>query len=424
MAGLLDFGFGGGGGLLAGLNQQQQPQQPHPLGGFGDFMQRISPALVAIGSGLASSQNPAEGIGKGLQLFAQNRTQQEEALLKRLLLQHQLTRDTRDFQFREAESQRQQNNTDRLFEAQHGGKNETVKVLQQKYGLDPGVAAAVAGNPTLLSGVLGQQLGVTGQTEDIKEFEYAKKQGFTGTLEQWMQRKRAGAGEYGLQGIWGTDSEGNPAIVQLGKGGEAIQSKLPPGFKPGKDAQKVDLGTHWGILDPTTRQMVSTIPKDIAGKEAAEERGKAMGQAQVNLPKIEDSATLALKNIEQIEKHPGKKWGLGWMGVFPGVPGTDQKGFVALVDQLKGKSFLQAFETLKGAGQITEIEGQKATEAIARLDRAQSHQDFDTAIKDLKEVIEMGVSRSRKIAGGGAPAGTATQAPGGTTKSGLKWSVQ
>lgn len=246
-------------------------------------------------------------------------------------------------------------------------------------------------------------------TDDIKNYEYAKRQGFQGSYTEFLQRKRAGGGEYGLQPIWGVDETGNPAIAQLGKSGAAVQTKLPQGFKPAKDPIKVDAGTEFILLDPQTRQPIGRIPKDIAGKEAAEVTGKKTGEAKFDLPRVEQNAQAALDTIKQIREHPGKEYGVGVAGVLPGIPGTKQKDFVSLVDQAKGKAFLEAFNSLKGGGQITEVEGKKATDAIARLDRTQSKEGFDKALSDLESIIQIGVARARNQAGSGA-AGAAPEA--------------
>jgi hypothetical protein len=65
--------------------------------------------------------------------------------------------------------------------------------------------------------------------------------------------------------------------------------------------------------------------------------------------------------------------------------GTD---LVVKIDQLKGKAFLQAFETLKGGGQITEREGLAATKAIARLERQQSPEAYKESLMALRSVVE------------------------------------
>ena len=64
-----------------------------------------------------------------------------------------------------------------------------------------------------------------------------------------------------------------------------------------------------------------------------------------------------------------------------------------VLDQLGGAAFLQAFESLKGGGQITEVEGKKATDAMARLNRAQSDGEFELALRELREIMTAGYKR-------------------------------
>ena len=66
---------------------------------------------------------------------------------------------------------------------------------------------------------------------------------------------------------------------------------------------------------------------------------------------------------------------------------------------MKGQTFLQAFESLKGAGQITEVEGQKATDAMARLSTAQSVEAYQAALDDLAAVIKRGMDVAKSKAG-------------------------
>jgi len=58
---------------------------------------------------------------------------------------------------------------------------------------------------------------------------------------------------------------------------------------------------------------------------------------------------------------------------------------------------LQAFATLKGGGQITEIEGLKAEKAMARLNRFLSLEDYQNALSELEDVIT--ASKQRAIKG-------------------------
>jgi hypothetical protein len=243
----------------------------------------------------------------------------------------------------------------------------------------------------------------------------AKTQGFKGTLEDWMQRKRGGAGEYGLQPIWGIGPDGKPAVLQLGKSGTAIQSVVPEGFSIAKDPIKVEGPTGTTLLDPQTRLQIGFIPKDVAGAASQHVKGEAQGTAEVNLPQAIATAETTLKTIQQLRDHPGKQnWGaLGMGAALPDMPGGSTRGFGALVDQIKGQNFLTAFNSLKGAGAITEVEGAKAERAQARLDRMQSRQDFDAALKDLEDVVRAGMERAKQKARGTAttPSAPATQMP-------------
>lgn len=142
------------------------------------------------------------------------------------------------------------------------------------------------------------------------------------------------------------------------------------------------------------------ISKDYR-KAYDKEMGEAQAKATIDLPRIQDNATLALKTIEDIRSHPGRSTGTGVIGmVAPYAPSSDARGFANLVDQAKGKTFLEAFNSLRGGGQITEAEGNKATQALARLDRAQGQRDFDLALKDLEDVIKIGTARAERMARG------------------------
>ena len=291
-------------------------------------------------------------------------------------------------------------------------ENQTVKALVAR-GLDPATAQTIARDPSLLRAAIPQLMGSAGQTDDIKEYQFAKREDPTLTFEKFMQRKRSVSGEYGMQPIWGTGPDGKPAVMQLGKNGAAVASKMPEGFALSRDPIKVEGPTGTTILDPQTRQQVGFIPKDVSGAAKAKEIGEAEGQATVNLPTAIASAENTLKTINQLREHPGKQsWGaLGMGAMLPDMPGTDTRGFGALVDQVKGQNFMTAFQSLKGAGAITEQEGAKAERAQARLDRAQSPKDFDIALKDLEDVVIAGMARARQKAGQGGAQATSAASP-------------
>ena len=83
-------------------------------------------------------------------------------------------------------------------------------------------------------------------------------------------------------------------------------------------------------------------------------------------------------------------------GMFQGrLPAVTQGGtdLQVKIDQLKGKAFLQAFESLKGGGAISEREGTAAAEAQARLNQAQSEKAYKEALDELYTIMDRGIYR-------------------------------
>ena len=230
--------------------------------------------------------------------------------------------------------------------------------------------------------------------------------------------------EYGLSPVYGTDENGNPVILQLNKAGQATQTALPEGVDLSTGIERVDLGTSWGLMDKRSGNYVGSLPKDLAGAEREKAVGKGQGEAVVGLPGAIQEADQAVALIDQLIAHPGRATGTGLSSrIDPRnyTPGTDAYDFAVMNRQLAGKAFLQAFESLKGGGQITETEGKKATEAIARLDTAQSDEEYVAALNELKAIAERGKQRAMQRAGQ-SPAGGGTST--GATSSGVKWSVE
>jgi hypothetical protein len=89
--------------------------------------------------------------------------------------------------------------------------------------------------------------------------------------------------------------------------------------------------------------------------------------------------------------------------------GTKEADFMAMLDQLKGGAFLQAFQSLKGGGPITDVEGEKATQAIVRAQNSQSEEGFR---KSMNEVLDVLTNAEKRLGDGAA---TPTQTPGAAT---------
>jgi hypothetical protein len=223
--------------------------------------------------------------------------------------------------------------------------------------------------------------------------------------------------KFGLNPQTGVDAGGNAVLLQLGDNGEAVATKMPDGVKLSKEPIKLDAGTSFILLDPITRLPIGSIPKDIAGEAAARAQGTAQGAAQNELSAAAIGAKQTVQQIDDLlgDKNLDASIGTvqGWIPTRAyGVVNSSIPGVRAKIDQIKGNAFLNAYSTLKGAGAITEVEGQKATAALARLDQAQSDSDFKTALQDMKAVLQTGIDKlaaraqqpSPQINGGYTPA--------------------
>jgi len=154
-----------------------------------------------------------------------------------------------------------------------------------------------------------------------------------------------------------------------------------------------------------------------AAKATGQAVAKNVVEAQQALPRVLEQAEIAIQNIDamvggiEVDKngkevkgkpHPGFQDVVGatWKPGLRFVPGTDAADFMRRFDQVTGESFLQAYETLRGAQAITDIEGAKATAAKQRLSIAQSEKEFDTAARESRAIILKGFDRAKKMAAG------------------------
>ena len=152
-------------------------------------------------------------------------------------------------------------------------------------------------------------------------------------------------------------------------------------------------------------------------KESQIKKNEAQRVAAAELPTTITNADLAISTIDQMIGTEGKKLNPGeiFQPPHPGftklvgapimsqtrlIAGTDAANFAAYLDQVKGGAFLQAFERLKGGGQITEVEGTKATAAITRMSAAQSPKEFILAAREYQDILRSGVERAKQKASG------------------------
>jgi hypothetical protein len=202
----------------------------------------------------------------------------------------------------------------------------------------------------------------------------------------------------------------------LQPGTPEYQSFMAQGAGGGAPAAFValDMQAQAAGFIPGTPEYQEFMATRGAGLQAqATVQGKAAGEAVTNLGGAIAKGEQAVALINQISNDPALA---GITGMIQGnLPPLTQAGtdLNVKVQQLQGKVFLEAFESLKGGGQITEIEGLKAEQAVARLNRAQSEAEFKAALAELREVVENGIARAKgkaSSAQGNMPTGNAPSA--------------
>lgn len=176
---------------------------------------------------------------------------------------------------------------------------------------------------------------------------------------------------------------------------EGMRNPAGPEWRAATPEEAAQYGANAGQFNTQTGEFKRTATEKGMVIESDGRGGFRMVQGDVSnegRPKPSDPAAM-IASIDGILSDPALDTSTGMLSVLQNIPGTPQKRFQARSKQLEGQAFLQAFESLKGGGQITEIEGAKATQAIGRLDTAQSAEDYRQALTELREVLALAAQR-------------------------------
>ena len=195
------------------------------------------------------------------------------------------------------------------------------------------------------------------------------------------------------------------------------------------EAQKQDLGLKRERLqkdfDPELQAKLSSA------KEYGQVLGKNKATAEQALPGAIETANEGIRLIDEMvgkqeikdasgkviqkatKPHPGFSSYVGF-SFLPGqrfVEGSDAASYEVRQKQIEGKAFLEAFNALKGGGSITEKEGEKATAAIMRMNKASNEKEYISAARELQGIMRRGVERAQAKAGQTSPVVTPSAAP-------------
>jgi hypothetical protein len=197
----------------------------------------------------------------------------------------------------------------------------------------------------------------------------------------------AGAALQGMQGRAVRDLMGDFTAradqVRKAKAAQMRQEMLgnlmgaPSGMAGDMNAQKQQImgALAGGLIDgPTARIMLDQL-----------------GEQEQKVSSASKSSAL-MADIDLLSGLGGLDQLLGVEGIFTrgleslnlGALRPDAQAARGILDKIKGGAFLAAFESLKGGGQITELEGIKAEQAQARLLETQSPEAFRDALAELR----------------------------------------
>lgn len=215
-----------------------------------------------------------------------------------------------------------------------------------------------------------------------------------------------GGEAYGKTGaIFLNPETGRYEAVQFGGRGQVKRTELG-GLTPSKGVETV--GDE--LIDKATGQPIRNVGANIAAGKSAAVQGEAQGKAAINLPLAENSAQRMIGAIDTLlSPNSGLERVTGTVyGRLPEWTNTSEeaKNAQSQIDYINGNTFLQAYNDLRGAGAITEKEGEAAQAAYNRLRSQQlGTESYKKALAEFRsEVVKLrDIARDRARGGNPAP---------------------
>jgi hypothetical protein len=238
-----------------------------------------------------------------------------------------------------------------------------------------------------LGGLTGSSVGVDTGTPD-----------FQGQKQQVLQAAAADLIDGPTAKLYIDEINANAAKFTAKGLGPSVAAEGQAGRKPINEMSVAELDQYATEIAPlsanqdmkdfvtTTLGQIKTQRENKMGQE------KSVGQASNMLSTID--SILSDEGLGDVVG-TGGIWSKVLQGVGLGSLAPSAARALSKIQQIQGQTFLQAYEGLRGGGQITEIEGKKAEAALARLNTDQSPEDFKAALGELRIIVENGMKRAR-----------------------------
>lgn len=157
----------------------------------------------------------------------------------------------------------------------------------------------------------------------------------------------------------------------------------------------IELAIERSGIDPNSDQakmLYATMGEGVSSYYKA--MGGEAGKQQVDLAGAAATVKLADQVVEDILKDPYLSSMTGPIqGRLPNISGDAQR-VQSYINQAMGQAYLQARSFLKGGGQITEKEADKAEQAYSRLlNMSVNDEDYIKALNDFRDAVREGYNK-------------------------------
>jgi hypothetical protein len=186
-------------------------------------------------------------------------------------------------------------------------------------------------------------------------------------------------------------------FAALTKGMSDADKKLATRIKLGLDpratsVQRIDLGTSWGLVSDGI--LTGTIPKDLAGVKVAEGLGTDIAGARSNYGSIKDTVNVQKSALQAMLNDPAVDDIFGTVaGATPSIRQSSVDA-EARLGQIKGGAFLQAIQSMRGMGALSNAEGEAATRAATALNLRMSPEAAKEEMRRMMAVLDAGQERA------------------------------
>ncbi len=291
-------------------------------------------------------------------------------------------------------------------------ENAALQAVQSDDDLTPQLKRALLGSSDLSVEYISNKLKkLGGNTADLLEYQQWQKEGGKGNFEYFLTKVKQQPHFSIGQPQYSIDPDDPTKLIgyQQSSQGGLRRLTTPDGSPLSVKMIKEDTPTHANWINPYTGQVMRSEPKNIKEAEALKAEGKIQGPTRANMPLIENAANTILSHVTAVEKHPGLNDAVGqfkgqlptWVtGNIPGKTGENFRDFKERMGQIGGETWTQGIKTMVNLGALSNAEGQRITEATARLSTAKSKEAFLAALKDVKDTVRQGLEASQAIANG------------------------